>query len=296
MGIWHSSICAMPEIPKRLAPTLTTLRELFLKSGNLCAFPGCQHLVMNADGVFIADLCHIEAAEPGGERFNPNMTNEQRRAFDNLLMMCGQHHRVTDDVTAYPVATLQRFKADHERRFSDPDRVILAGLKDWTLADQPTIPTNLRRFNRVLGWGHSEEELTETLTDFVPLIETLQRVPVGVRKFVAEVALRMHRLRRTRMVSDVGGHSRILITDLQNAFQMGDRSMRERLAEIDLYGIGGLDDIDTDVGPQPALALYRSKHGGWPIWVALAEFCEKGPESMDELVVNLDFARLDEDP
>jgi hypothetical protein len=26
------------------------LRELYLKSGNLCAFPGCANLMMNVDG------------------------------------------------------------------------------------------------------------------------------------------------------------------------------------------------------------------------------------------------------
>jgi hypothetical protein len=31
----------MTEKAKRLAPTPQTLREVFLKSGNLCAFPGC---------------------------------------------------------------------------------------------------------------------------------------------------------------------------------------------------------------------------------------------------------------
>ena len=65
----------MSEVVKRLAPRGETLRELFLKSGNLCAFPGCASLMMNAEGVFVGQVCHIEAAEVGGERFNPSMTN-----------------------------------------------------------------------------------------------------------------------------------------------------------------------------------------------------------------------------
>jgi hypothetical protein len=39
-------------------------------------------------GVFIGQLCHIEAAEEGGQRFNERMTNEERRAFENLLLLC----------------------------------------------------------------------------------------------------------------------------------------------------------------------------------------------------------------
>lgn len=44
-------------------------------------------------GHFVGQLCHIEAAEPGGERFNHVMTNEQRRAFENLTLICYAHHR-----------------------------------------------------------------------------------------------------------------------------------------------------------------------------------------------------------
>lgn len=41
---------AQKEVPKRLEPTGEVLRELFLKSGNLCAFPGCKSFMMNEEG------------------------------------------------------------------------------------------------------------------------------------------------------------------------------------------------------------------------------------------------------
>ncbi len=112
----------MSEIPKRLAPRLETFRELCLKSGNLCAYPGCGALMMNEEGLFIGQLYHIEAAEPDGERFNPEMTNEQRRSAANLMLMCYPHHRETNNVAKYSVADLKKMKAAHERRFSRPDR------------------------------------------------------------------------------------------------------------------------------------------------------------------------------
>ena len=101
---------AMNEEPKRLKPRPDTLRKLFLLSGNLCAFPNCAALIMNANGVFIVQLCHIEAAERGGPRFNPEMTNEQRRAADNLMLMCYPHHQQTNDQTAYPTRRLAEIK------------------------------------------------------------------------------------------------------------------------------------------------------------------------------------------
>ena len=112
----------MAEIPKRLSPRLDTIRELCLKCGNLCAYPGCTELMMTDDGVLIGQLCHIEAAEPGGERFNPNMTNEERRSAANLMFMCYRHHTETNDVNRFTVVDLTRMKSDHEYKFSRPDR------------------------------------------------------------------------------------------------------------------------------------------------------------------------------
>jgi hypothetical protein len=110
----------MNEAPKRLAPTYLTLRELYLRSGNVCAFPGCDALMMDEDGNFIGQICHIEAAEPGGERFNPAMTNEERRSASNLLLLCYPHHVATNDIRRYAAADLRKIKVEHEARYSTP--------------------------------------------------------------------------------------------------------------------------------------------------------------------------------
>lgn len=64
---------------RRLEPLPETKRQLFLLSGNKCAFPGCEQILLDQFGHFIGEICHIEAANEGGERFNPHQTNEQRR-------------------------------------------------------------------------------------------------------------------------------------------------------------------------------------------------------------------------
>jgi hypothetical protein len=65
---------------------------LLLRSGNECAFPGCTHPIFNDEDELVAECCHIEAALPGGERFNADQSNEQRRQYNNLLFMCNRHH------------------------------------------------------------------------------------------------------------------------------------------------------------------------------------------------------------
>ncbi|MEI9911761.1 MAG: hypothetical protein WDO71_20195 [Bacteroidota bacterium] len=101
----------------RLAPKLEILRGLFALSGNQCAFPGCTHALISDKGTFIAEICHIEAANKGGERYNPTQTDEERRSFENLLLLCLAHHRETDDVTEFPVPRLKQIKKEHEDQF-----------------------------------------------------------------------------------------------------------------------------------------------------------------------------------
>ena len=69
----------------RLTPKTNTLKALFAKSGNQCAFPGCDHPMINKKNQFIGQVCHIESALPGGERFNKESNDEFRRCYDCLL-------------------------------------------------------------------------------------------------------------------------------------------------------------------------------------------------------------------
>lgn len=105
----------------RLAPTIEVLRALFARSGNQCAFPGCTHPLVNHKNKFIGQVCHIEAAMPGGERYNPSQNNEERRDYNNLLLMCYPHHIETNDVSEYTVERLSAIKSNHEKEFLKTD-------------------------------------------------------------------------------------------------------------------------------------------------------------------------------
>ena len=98
----------------RLSPKKDVLRDLAISSRNQCAFPRCDHPLLDSEGVYVAELCHIEAAEPGGERYNPSQSDEQRRGAANLLFLCHKHHKITDDVELYPVSRMRQIKSEHE--------------------------------------------------------------------------------------------------------------------------------------------------------------------------------------
>ena len=95
-------------------PSLPTIKRLFAKSGDRCAFPQCPiHIVMG--NAVVADICHIKAARPDGPRYDPRQTPAQRHGFENLVLLCANHHRVIDDdPEKYSVEVLQEMKRAHE--------------------------------------------------------------------------------------------------------------------------------------------------------------------------------------
>ena len=69
-----------------------------LRSGNICAYPGCgAELVLEArskqdQDKAVGRAAHIAAASPGGPRHDPSMTSEERGSADNLMFLCSPHH------------------------------------------------------------------------------------------------------------------------------------------------------------------------------------------------------------
>jgi hypothetical protein len=105
----------------RIPPKPNVIRKLFAHSGNQCAFPDCSEPLIDGDDDYIGQICHIEAANEGGERYNPNQTDEERRSFENLLILCHKHHIKTNNVQEFPVKRLQEIKALHEAKFINTD-------------------------------------------------------------------------------------------------------------------------------------------------------------------------------
>lgn len=103
----------------RRAPRADILKVLYAHSWNRCAYPGCDHPIFNDKGIYIAQLCHIEAAMPGGPRYNVNQSEEERNGLDNLLFMCHRHHKETD---AFSVEKLKHIKTNHEKQFTEAGR------------------------------------------------------------------------------------------------------------------------------------------------------------------------------
>lgn len=98
-------------------------RMLLQRSGNVCAFPDCR-LLLTAPGppenpvVVLGEMAHIVAESPNGPRGESPLTPEQRNLYQNLILLCNQHHQLIDSDAAlaiYTVARLTAMKEEHER-------------------------------------------------------------------------------------------------------------------------------------------------------------------------------------
>jgi len=84
----------------------------------------------------------------------------------------------------------------------------------------------------------------------------------------------------------------ILVTDVTSSFRPSDNAIREKLTQLESNGLGDLDEIDSDLGLQPAIRI-RNLRSGWPLWLDLVLFCEKTDTPMEAFTEDLDFSQLD---
>ncbi len=113
----------MPEKNKARSIKPSHQKILFGISGNQCAHPDCHRLLIIDDGTtIVGKICHIEAASEGGPRYNHNMTDDERRHFNNLIVLCDEHHSVIDNPENekdYPVPLLREWKKQHEDKYKN---------------------------------------------------------------------------------------------------------------------------------------------------------------------------------
>ncbi|HGD7333252.1 TPA: hypothetical protein ACI7A4_003090 [Escherichia coli] len=92
-------------------------RTLAERVGWKCSYPGCNQTTVGPDSsdtnsrINNGIAAHITAAAPGGPRYDPSLTPEQRSSIDNGIWMCRSHGALIDsDYTIYSVEQLKNWK------------------------------------------------------------------------------------------------------------------------------------------------------------------------------------------
>lgn len=113
-------------------------RALYRLARGTCYFPDCPHQVIEVvDGepIVAVQIAHIYGAKPGSARYDPLMSDVQRRAFGNLVLLCVAHHKTVDGRRRddFPADLLQGWKRENEPP-EGIEALASAGLTDEFLA------------------------------------------------------------------------------------------------------------------------------------------------------------------
>ena len=111
----------------------TTLR-LFADSGGYCQRPECPNRLFvdtATKNIHIAEMAHIIAAGEKGPRADPTVTQADKGAYDNLILLCANCHTTIDKAPAdFPDHMIEEWKRKHIERIRSlfgaveyPDRV-----------------------------------------------------------------------------------------------------------------------------------------------------------------------------
>ena len=287
---------AQKETPKRLTPKPEVLRELYLLSGNNCAIPTCKNVIIDHIGVITGHICHIEAAMPDGPRFNPEQTNEQRRALSNLVLMCTGHHAQIDSEkheAKWPVAKVRKLKADHEARFKGLDGSLEQRFQsefvDSTASLDPSQPTTYKRLEKlILECRLDKEDAAIRAKEIKAFMKSARLVPQIERDFMLSVIKRAIRL-KGRNTESVLVH----VNDLRSALEISHSKLNTLGGALERYGVG--DIREASVGERDEYHVWIKDPSRYLTWFDINDYCKKAGIVLQDFVVDLKFGLLDKD-
>lgn len=127
--------------------------------------------------VLNVDVAHIRGAHQNGPRYVPTMTDEERRQFGNLLLMCRAHHRVIDIIRRdnYTIDQLETWKRNRERKSYAVLRTVLVPDDQNLLQDVLTEAIKLQA-----------RELEKQVTRFESALARLAEIDEGAADLVRQ--------------------------------------------------------------------------------------------------------------
>ncbi|MBJ7356863.1 hypothetical protein [Nocardioides sp.] len=255
-------------------------------------------------------MAHIVGAEKGGPRGGGPETAEERRAFDNLVLMCATHGREVDSPETgekfFPIEKMRALKAAHETKVSEAVMAAveeeLTGVRTATgLLDISLRPSNGASTAAGLAESmmftddRSRKSLLAALEEARSCLERLSQPALDMLAQFLAVWLVTSRDDKTRKYDfgDPGDASvRLPIATIENRVKHGmDQTFGETTQELTTHGLLSLDidDYDQDYVVKDPWNLMMEN-----FWVCTASFLYEafGVEVQDWLRT-LDFTIFD---
>lgn len=267
---------------ERLTPRKSTERRLYMYSGNVCAFPDCNYQLQGTDKIknnnYIGEIAHIEGANEGSPRYNPNLSLEDRRSYDNLILLCPTHHKETNDETIYSVKVLKEMKKNHEFKIKlkleddeKKEKYIISDIMNFNP------PKNLIAINKKLNWGLNRKELKEVAVNIQRDLKLLLQLSIRSRIILWKIIL----------ISKSNEFYAIELADAHNL------TPEEFNFHVEALKIKGILDGPYEATGNVLSDVYCLKSFSDNLWSDLIAFCGKDDEKLGAMIVKLDFTHLD---
>ncbi|MGW0670666.1 hypothetical protein [Streptomyces sp. NPDC002746] len=267
----------------RMEPLGQVARELWILSGNECAFDPCTERLICEDGAFIGEVAHIHGVEPSSPRHESALDRQALRAVDNLMLLCPKHHTRIDHVNSrskYPAPMLRRMKRKHEDRFRAAAAYIEAQFTDHTRAATVHYATTLDALHAAIG----VDKLTpDEKHDDVAMVNT-------IADKLAELTLPARSLLSFLVQADAV----LGIAEVSRRTRRSQSEISSTMEELDRLGYAYLEREPDEDEPRGALKLYaHDSFDGWQFWNDLRTFLDEHPEHITRVIVDLEFNLLD---
>ena len=277
----------------RKAPSTKTLRRLYLLSGNQCANPKCATVLINANGTLVADVCHIKAESPGGPRFDETLGVEERRAPENLILLCNTCHTLVDaEPNKYSIAVLTKWKSDREAHFEAVGDTLqqryVANIVDEAEEVGLTKPKTLNAYIAFLdaqNISHMVDEDTPARVGaFAERLRHLALPDRDLMRVIIEKSIALGGSRESEY--GVSIHPDDLKTIRLGKTRLSDYRINKLAKTLERNELGS---IDFDEEPILHIAVSHEDLS----WSLLKEFLENQGKTLRDVVSDLKFGLLD---
>ena len=103
-----------------------TIKLLWSNSAGRCSFTDCNERLTVGQSAHsvphtLGEMAHIKGKNKGSNRYDENQTDEQRDSYENLILLCPNHHTQIDkaeNAKIFTVNVLKEMKINHEAKIS----------------------------------------------------------------------------------------------------------------------------------------------------------------------------------
>ena len=161
-----------------------TRRLLYANSGNVCAMYGCCNPLIHANTSNISEICHIEAVNEDGARYNDQLTDEYVNSDENLVLLCPTCHTIVDNKLneiIYTISYLKEMKKYHEQQVQE---VLMS-----KAAIEPPILIEVYDVDKIVNYYNSISEEQVDASYFYWVLKNFLALNVAIRSIIYGIAI-----------------------------------------------------------------------------------------------------------